>query len=328
MVQAERLTTENPPEARKTGLARRRRRRSTVTSRGPRWRVLLVFLAPAFALYSVFIIYPLFNAAGYSLFEWRGTLRTDFVGVQNYVELFGKDGLLNAFWHNCVFFVGVMLIQNTAGLAFAVFLQTLRRGKRFFQTVFTLPYMVSPIVVGYLWTLMLSPSFGVVNDVLESIGLDALAVAWLGRPDTALPVVILVKAWQWVGFPMLLFGAALAGIPGEYAESARVDGAGSWRVFRHITFPLLLPAMGIVGILTFIDAFNIFDLVYALEGELGSPAGATDVIGLFFYRIAFRSTNLNAIGLSSALAVVLFVFIFSISIVANKVLRSKEARLQ
>src|SRR5699024_563079 len=115
--------------------------------------------------------------------------------------------------------------------------------------------------------LMLSPSFGVVNDVLKAIGLDSLAIAWLGRPETALPVVIVVKAWQWVGFPMLLFGAALAGIPGQYAESARVDGAGAWRVFRHITFPLLLPAMGIVGILTFIDAFNIFDLVYALEGE-------------------------------------------------------------
>lgn len=289
---------------------------------------MIVFLAPAFLLYTVFIIYPLINAFGYSLFEWRGTVRAGFAGVQNYVEVLSKAGILGAFWHNCIFFVGVMLIQNTAGLAFAVFMQSIRRGQRFFQTAFTLPYMVSPIVVGYLWSLMLSPSFGVVNDVLESIGLDSLALPWLGNPTTALPVVILVKAWQWVGFPMLLFGAALAGIPGEYAESARVDGASGPTVFRRVTLPLLLPAMGIVGILTFIDAFNIFDLIYALEGQLGSPAGTTDVMGLFLYRTAFRSTDINSVGLSSALAVTLFVFIFGVSLIANNVLQRREARLR
>lgn len=290
---------------------------------------MIIFLTPAFLLYTVFIVYPLFNAFGYSLFEWRGTVRTAFTGIQNYVEVLSQNGLLRAFLHNCIIFVGLMLVQNTAGLAFAVFLQSsIRRGKHFFQTVFTLPYMVSPIVVGYLWSLMLSPSFGVVNNALETVGLGALAMPWLGSPTTALPTVILVKAWQWVGFPMLLFGAALAGIPAEYAESARVDGASNWTVFRRITFPLLLPAMGIVGILTFIDAFNIFDLVYALEGAQGSPAGATDVLGLFLYRAAFQSNDPSSIGTASALAVTLFVFIFSVSLAANRLLQRREARLR
>lgn len=308
--------------------AGRGRGRGAASAAARQRRAMIIFLAPAFLLYSVFIIYPLFNALGYSFFEWRGTVRTGFVGLQNYVEVLSQSGFVNAFWHNCVIFAGLMLVQNTAGLAFAVFLQSLRRGKQFFQTVFTLPFMVSPIVVGYLWSLMLSPSFGVVNDVLESVGLDALAVPWLGNTTTALPTIILVKVWQWVGFPMLLFGAALAGIPKEYEESARVDGASSWTVFRRITLPLLLPAMGLIGILTFIDAFNILDMVYALGGAQGSPAGATDVLGLFLYRSAFESNDVNSIGLSSALAIGLFIFIFTISLIANKLLQRREAKLQ
>lgn len=293
---------------------------------------MVVFLTPALVLYTVFLVYPLISALQYSLYEWRGTAQAGFAGLANYVALFTRDPisdqLFRAFLHNCVIFAGLMLIQNTIGLAFAAFLQSLRRGKRFFQTAFTLPYMVSPIVVGYLWSLMLSPSFGVVNDVLEHVGLGALAIPWLGDPATALPTVILVKVWQWVGFPLLLFSAALAAIPAEYDESARVDGASGWQVFRRVTIPLMTPAMGVVGILTFIDAFNIFDLVYALGGELGSPAGATDVLGLLFYRTAFESGNLNAIGMSSALAVVLFVFIFGTSLVANWLLRRREATLR
>lgn len=293
---------------------------------------MVIFLAPALVLYTAFVAYPLYSALQYSLFEWKGTAQAGFAGLANFVALFTEDPisgqLFRAFLHNCVIFAGLMLIQNTIGLAFAAFLQSLRRGKRFFQTVFTLPYMVSPIVVGYLWSLMLSPTFGVVNAMLERVGLGVLATPWLGDPTTALPTVILVKVWQWVGFPMLLFTAALAAIPEEYAESARVDGAGTWQVFRRVTIPLLTPAMGVVGILTFIDAFNIFDLVYALEGELGAPAGSTDVLGLLFYRTAFESNDLNAIGMSSALAVVLFAFIFGTSLLAHRLLRRREATLR
>lgn len=313
-------------------LSRPRTRGRGARALAPRWRALLIFLTPAFLLYTIFIIYPLLSAFKFSLFEWRGTVQVGFAGLANFVELFTRDPLsgqlFRAFLHNCAIFVGLMLIQNTVGLAFAAVLQTLRRGKRFFQTAFTLPYMVSPIVVGFLWSLMLSPSFGVINDVLEKIGLGAVAIPWLGNPTTALPTLILVKVWQWVGFPMLLFSAALAGIPEEYAESARVDGASSWQVFRRVTVPLLFPAMGVVGILTFIDAFNILDLVYALGGELGSPAGATDVLVLLFYRTAFRSTDLNAVGVSSALTVVLFLFIFGTSLVAYWLLRRREAGLR
>jgi len=297
---------------------------------GPHPLVLVVFVAPAFLLYTVFIVYPLFSALQYSFFDWKGTARGSFVGLANFTDLFSvypldrKLGV--AFWHNCLFFVGTMAVQNTLGLLFAVLLHRRRFGKRLFQTLYTLPYMVSPIVVGYLWVLMLRPQFGAVNALFDAVGLDSLSRPWLGDPGTSLPVVILINAWQWIGFPMLLFGAALAAIPDEYEDAARVDGATGWRAFRHITLPLLTPALGTVAVLTFIGNFNVFGLIYAIGGSQGGPAGSTDVLGLLFYRTAFQG-GLNAIGRSSALAVLMFVFIFGTAVAANRYLRRREAEL-
>jgi raffinose/stachyose/melibiose transport system permease protein len=176
--------------------------------------------------------------------------------------------------------------------------------------------------------MMLNPQFGVVNAVLRDVGLGALAQPWRGDPHLALPVAIVVNAWQWVGFPMLLFGAALAGIPDEYEQAARVDGASSWQVFRRITLPLLTPVLGIVTVLTFIGTFNVLDLIYALQGSQGNPGFATDVLGLVFYRTAFENPDPNAIGQSCALAVCMFVLIFGVSLAANKVFRRIEERVR
>jgi raffinose/stachyose/melibiose transport system permease protein len=181
-------------------------------------------------------------------------------------------------------------------------------------------------VVGYLSVLMLRPQFGVLNVLFDTIGLESMSQPWLGNPDTALPVVILINTWQWVGFPMLLFGAALGAIPEEYEAAARVDGASSWQAFSRITLPLLTPAIGTVTVLTFIGSFNLFALAYAIGGSKGDPAGSIDVLGLVFYRTAFEG-GLNAIGHSSALAVLMFIFIFGVAVTANRFLRRKEAEL-
>lgn len=300
--------------------------------RRPRRRVLLTFLLPALVLYTVFIVYPLISAFEYSAYSWTGNRQNGFAGLANFRDIFTKyplsQDIWRAFGHNVLFFVGTMLIETTLGLAFAVLLHKSRFGKRFLQTAYTLPHLVSPIVVGYLWSLMLNPQFGAVNAALRGVGLGSLAQPWRGDPHLALPVAIIVNAWQWVGFPMLLFGAALAGIPDEYEQAARTDGASSWQVFRRVTFPLLTPVIGIVTVLTFIGTFNVLDLIYALQGSQGNPEFATDVLGLVFYRTAFQNPDANAIGQSSALAVCMFVFIFGISLVANRFFRRMEERLR
>ncbi|GLU88816.1 MULTISPECIES: sugar ABC transporter permease [Agromyces] len=294
-------------------------------------RTGMVFVLPALILFGVFIAYPLLTALSYSFFGWTGIVRGDFVGVENYLTLFTKlpysEDIPNAFVHNVLLFVGAMLFQNTVGLGLATLLHRVRRFKRFFQTMYTLPYLVSPLVIGYLWSLMLSPLFGPVNAVLRTIGLGEIAQPWLGNPQTAIWVVVFVTAWQWIGFPVLLYGAALGGIPEEIEEAASLDGASSWQRFRSITLPMLVPAIGTVSVLTFIGAMEAFPIPYALGGSQGNPAGATDVLSLLFYRTAFESGSSNAIGTSSAIATLLFLFIFGISMLITWLMRRAERKL-
>ncbi|WP_306204741.1 carbohydrate ABC transporter permease [Actinoplanes sp. RD1] len=290
------------------------------------------FVLPAFLLYTVFAVYPLLSALANSFWRWEGTARAGFAGAGNFTGLFTTfpldQQLWPAFWHTMAFFAGTMLMQNTVGLLIAVLLAELPVARSFLRTVFTVPYLIGALVVGYLWSLLLSPVFGPVGAGLEAVGLDTLARPWLGDPATALPAVILVNAWHHLGFPILLFGAALAGLPPEYAEAARVDGAGAWQRFRRVTLPLLLPSIGVVSILTFLGSMNTFELVYALSGAQGNqptgPAGATDVLGLLFYRIAFAEGGSNAIGQSSALAVLLFVATFAVAVPADRIIRKRS----
>lgn len=306
-----------------------RRRRATGVQLG--WWTSLVFVAPAAALFGVFILYPLLTALSYSLFGWRGSARDGFVGMDNYVHLFTmlpfREEIPNAFGHNLLLFAGAMVFQNTVGLALALALHRLTRLKRFFQTVFTMPYLVSPLVIGYLWSLMLSPLFGPVNALLETVGLGQFARPWLGDPQTAIWVVVLVTAWQWIGFPMLLYGAALGGIPDEVNEAAALDGASPWQRTVSITLPLLIPAIGTVSILTFIGAMEAFAIPYAIGGSTGNPARATDVLALLFYRTAFESGSSNAIGVSSSVATLLFLFIFGVAMLMTWLLRRRERTL-
>ncbi|MGP3955981.1 carbohydrate ABC transporter permease [Nonomuraea sp. 3N208] len=294
------------------------------------WRWIAVFCLPALALYGLFVVVPLVTAFYYGLFRWEGIRQAEFVGLGNYGEVLTRyplsEEIPTALWHNVLFFVGTMAIQNTIGLGLAVLLYRNPRGKRFFQTVFSLPYLISPLIVGYIWSLLLSPAFGPVNFILRTVGLESWARPWLGEPDTALPVLILVNAWQWVGGPMLIFLAALGGIPRELEEAAAMDGASAFRTFWSVRFPLLMPAVGVITVLTFIGCFNIFDLVYALGGSDGGPGGAMDVLGLLYYRTAFEGGT-NAIGESSALAMMIFACVFGVSVVLERFLRRREVTL-
>lgn len=294
-------------------------------------RTALLFVLPALALFGVFILYPMFTALSYSFFEWAGTRRGGFVGIDNFSTLFTAEPFVStvpiALLHNALFFLGTMLIQNTVGLGIAFLLFRRSSTRRALQVLYAIPYLVSPIVIGYLWTLLLSPSFGPVNAALKGIGLDGLALPWLGDPDLAIWAVIAISVWQWIGFPVLLYGAALGGIPEELSEAARMDGASNWMTFRRILLPLLTPAIGTVSVLTFIFAMEAFALPYAVGGSTGSPAGATDFISLVFYRTAFESGDPNRIGTSSAMAALLFVLIFGGALLATWALRRVERKV-
>ncbi len=294
---------------------------------------LAFFLAPATLLFAVFVTYPIFSALAYSLYEWEGIARRGFIGLGNFVRLFQTFPyprlLGNAFWHNVVVFALTMLIQNVAGLAFALILSRGPRGARVYRVIYFLPVTLSLVIVGFMWALFLNPVFGVVNKGLAAVGLGALARPWLGDPQTALITLTLINAWRWVGFPTLVFLAGINAIPDEYLEAARIDGASEWQATRNVIFPLLAPAFTIIVTLTFIGSFNWFELPYVVQGLSGPPNRATDVLGLLFYRTAFGEvdTGLQDIGVGSAIAVLMFIVMVAVSTFGALYLRRREVEV-
>ena len=252
---------------------------------------ILVFTAPAVLLYSVFMIYPLFDSLRLSLFAQGLDFKPVFVGLENYHKLLTDERLAPTLWNavqnNAVFFVIHMVLQNPIGLGLAVLLNGKIRGSSLYRSLIFIPTVLSVVLVGLSWRMILSPIWGIAEGALGVFGLQSWYQPWLGLENSALLTVSLMSVWQNVGIPMMLFLAALVRIPEELLEAARVDGASFWTIFWRIQFPLILPVVGIVTVLTFVGNFNAFDLVYASQGALAGPDFSTDLLGTFFYRTFF-----------------------------------------
>lgn len=276
-------------------------------------------LVPAVVLYTVFVAYPFISSLHLSFFRWSGVGPKTFVGLANYREvLFGimSTEFFRALGHNVVFFVVSWFLDIGIGLILALILAVRLRGYRFFETLFFLPNTLSIVVVGFLWSLLLNPQRGFVNKFLEALGLGSLARPWLGDPALALPTVIAVSSWRAMGFYVLVLLAAILNIPRDLYEAAEIDGASPWQQVRRITVPLLVPTIGTLTILKFIWSFNVFDIVYAMEGTQAGPAYATDVLGTLFYRIAFGGLGASHVGMGLGATVVtlMFLVIFPVSL--------------
>ena len=253
---------------------------------------LVVFLGPSVLLYTAFLVFPLFDSLRLSLFGPGGGGLGVFVGLDNYVTLLTDSDWSPRFWgalqNNVVFFAIHLLVQNPIGLLLAVLLSTrVLRGRAVYRTLIFAPTVLSVVIIGFIWKLILSPLWGVAEGGLKAVGLGDFFGPWLGLQGPALVTIGLMSVWQYVGIPMLLFSAALLAIPDEIIEAARVDGAGPLRIFGRIQLPMIAPTVGIVAILTFVGNFNAFDLVYAVQGGLAGPEFSTDLLGTFFYRTFF-----------------------------------------
>ena len=292
----------------------------------------IFFLLPGLLVYLLFMVYPLTSAIGYSLYSWNGMVRGAFQGLENFRVVLTQNPYNIRFWnalkHNSIFFGITFLLQSTLGLFFAVLFTKEKKGYSLLQTAYFVPYTLSMVVVGFLWLLLLNPTWGAFNKGLRLLGLGKWAKSWLGQTSTALYAIIMVNAWRWLGFPILVFKAGLQGISDEYYEAARVDGATSWQAFLYVTVPLVLPTIGMVTILTFIWIFNTFDLVFIMQGSSGNPYYSTDLLGTFFYRTAFGDSTTGVesgqIGIASAIAVLMFAIISLVSYFGIKKIRQSE----
>ena len=231
--------------------------------------------------------------------------------------LFGDERWSHDFWNalgnNLIFFAIHMCVQNPIGVALAALLSLPKlRFVALYRTAIFLPTLLSFVVVGFIWKLILSPLWGVAPELLNFIGLKSLFAPWLGRPSTALITVALISVWQYVGIPMMLIYAALLNIPEEVIEAAECDGITGWSQFWKIKLPLVLPAIGIISILTFVGNFNAFDLVYTVQGALAGPDGSTDILGTLLYRVFFGfQLQLGDRSMGATIATVMFLIILA-----------------
>lgn len=287
-------------------------------ARPRRWHIA-VFLAPAVLVYTALMIIPLADTLRLSAFANAapGEPSRAYVGLANFVRLFTDPRWSAAFWNalrnNVMFFAIHMLIQNPAGVALAAMLSVPNlRGRSFYRTAFFLPTMLSFVIVGFTWKLILSPIWGVAPSLLAAIGLHGLFGPWLGQESTALLALALVSVWQFVGIPLMLIYAALLSIPEEVIEAAELDGITGMAQFFKIKLPLILPTIGIVSILTFVGNFNAFDLIYTAQGALAGPNFATDILGTFLYRTFFGfQLQLGDQTMGATVATMMFVIILS-----------------
>ena len=279
-----------------------------------RHALALGFVLPALALYGLFVLYPLLTSLWGSLFQWRGLRQMGFIGLGNFERLFefpNSDRMFGALGHNVLWFVGIMVLQNGIGLFFAYLLFWSRKGAAFFQSVFFFPAMLSPVIVGALWRLLLAPN-GAVEWGLNTLGLHEGRLTVLGDSQWALWMLIAIDAWNWMGLPVLIFTAGLRQISYEVFEAARLDGAGYGRMLFTIALPLLVPSISSVTTLSFINTFNQFDIVYVMQGVQGNPNYSTDTLVTWFYRLAFGaegSVGITDIGLALALGTLLFLLL-------------------
>jgi raffinose/stachyose/melibiose transport system permease protein len=254
--------------------------------------LMTLFLGPAVAIYTLFAIYPLIATMTLATYTSDPSGALTFVGFANFVTLLTDTSWSKPFWNaaynNLIFFCVHMLVQNPIGIALAGLLSLPGlKLKGFYRTVIFLPTMLSVVIVGFSWNLILSPLWGVAEGALKSVGLGAWFAPWMGLPHTALLTLALISVWQFVGIPMMLIYAALLNIPDELTDAARVDGLGQFRIFFYIKLPLVAPTIGMVSILTFVGNFNAFDLIYSVKGALAGPNFASDILGTFFYRTFF-----------------------------------------
>jgi len=232
---------------------------------------------------------------------------TGFAGLENYAQLGGDRRFWNSLWLTFVYTGTTVVLQVVVGLGLALLVMQVRTGQAMLRVAAILPIVLAPVVAGLFWrSLVLAPDFGILDFVTRALGLGSFN--WLGDPQLALVSVIAIHTWQWTPFAFLVLLASLAALPPDIYEAARLDRAGPWQRFRHITLPLIRPAIVIVVILRMVTALSAFAAIYAATG--GGPGSATEILNLYAYRLSFTELSL---GFGAAVATVLLVITLAVS---------------
>jgi multiple sugar transport system permease protein len=289
------MTTAAAPRAARPGFLARRR------------RSYLLFVVPALLVVGAVIIFPWAFTVWMSAFDWKIGSVAHFVGFDNYAQLATNKRFLESILHTFYFTLLAVVFPLILGTIAALIFHREFPLRGMLRSVFTMPMMATPVAVALVWTMMFHPQQGVLNYLLSLVGLPPSL--WVYSPTWVIPSLVLVEIWHWTPLIMLIVLGGLAALPSEPYESARLDGASEWQLFRYITLPLLAPFLIVAAVIRTIDALKAFDTIYVISQ--GGPGTASETINLYLYLQAFAFYN---VGNASAVVVVFFVIILALAL--------------
>lgn len=280
---------------------------------------LHTFMAvPAFLLFALFFLYPFIQGVGMSLTDWDGISKANFIGLKNFADFFQDERAVGDIRNTLLFALGSAPLLNIIGLGYALLMNGKFKGKGIARVIIYLPAVISPLIMGYIWYLLLQPGRGFVFHALELIGKSSWLGNWLGDFTASMIVLVLVNVWQYAGMTMVVYLAGLQSIPEELYESAKMDGADSWSSFRCITIPMLLPSIRINVVTNIIGSLSVFDIIMALTD--GGPGYATESLSVYIMRMCYGSKT----GYSTAVAIIMFFIILIPVVISMRLTKEKE----
>lgn len=272
---------------------------------------------PAFLLFSLFFLYPLFRGAGLSLTNWDGFSSPEFIGFRNFISFFSDERALGDVNNTVLFALGSAPLLNLSGLLLALLLNRNFVGRNTARATLYLPAVISPMIMGSIWYLLLQPRRGLLAVILGKIGF-ASTYNWMLSGNTALFVIVLVNVWQYAGMTMIIYLAGLQAIPEDHYEASAVEGATRFQVFRHVVFPQLIPSLKINIITNIIGSLSVFDVILALTD--GGPGYDTESLSIYIMRMSYG----NKTGYSTAVAMILFFIILIPVLIALRIFNKVE----
>jgi multiple sugar transport system permease protein/raffinose/stachyose/melibiose transport system permease protein len=287
-------------------------------TRGGRVSLFLMAVGPL-AFFAIFVLWPLAQSMYYSLTKWNGLSDPEFIGLDNFSRLLSDPNFIRSFENTAIWLIVAVTVPTILGLLLAVLLDRPLRGSRLYKSAFYLPITLSLVVVGQVWTWIYQPNWGLLNTVLEAVGLEDLTRAWLGDPQTALVAVMMAWCWQQTALALILYLAALTTVPKDLLEAAAIDGANWRQQFLRIIVPLLRPATVVVITLAVINTLKGFDIVFVLTK--GEPFHMSSNLAMLMYEETFFKYRM---GYGAAIATALFALAIIVVIIYFRQSRASE----
>ncbi|TXK83885.1 carbohydrate ABC transporter permease [Paenibacillus sp. N3.4] len=292
-------------------------------SRRKPYFIAAMFLLPALLVYTIAYVVPMFQTAYMSFFSWNGikNVPLEFVGWKNYVQMFHKPEFYRALKNISIFILSSFILILPIAFTFALIITSKLKGKRFFKVAYFMPSILPLTAVGLMWQFLLKGDGGLVNAILSVLGMSSLTRDWLGEPNIAIYVVVVVNAWIYAGLNMIIFASGLVAIPEDLYEAAALDGATGFKRLLYITVPMMQETLKIFSILAVTQSLRVFGQIFVMTN--GGPNGATDVPTTLLYYESFKYNNF---GVGNSIGTFIIIAALISTIILNGVMKTRSTR--